>query len=114
MEPLNGTDDVKAASPLAVTHIPSQDSHGQYQIIVLYYMTVNKGLGRVVGYLRKGTINWEDPTTIQDAPRLDQTTMISVATGGTGINYVYYIPKDEKEYKAWVDSNDNWRGSPPA
>ncbi|OTA63074.1 hypothetical protein K449DRAFT_443529 [Hypoxylon sp. EC38] len=102
-------DNVKPASPLAVAQIPSQDSEGQYQIIVLYYMTINRGLGRVKGSLRNGTMTWEDPTTIKDAPQLDQTTMLTVTTSITGTNYVYYIAKGTKKYKPFVDSNDNWK-----
>ncbi|KAI0968469.1 hypothetical protein F4678DRAFT_443088 [Xylaria arbuscula] len=102
--------DVKPASPLAVTQVASQNRDGQYHIIVLYYMTSNKGLGRVVGDLLNGTMNWSQPTTIKDAPKLDQTTMLTVTTSITGVNYVYYIPKGGKQYKPWVDSNDNWRG----
>ncbi|XXG94185.1 hypothetical protein Hte_000437 [Hypoxylon texense] len=102
-------DNVRKASPLAVAQIPSEGNEEQYQTIVLYYMTLNRGLGRVKGSLQNGTMTWEDASTIKDAPKLDQTTLLTVTTNIRGTNYVYYIAEDTKEYKPFIDSNDNWK-----
>lgn len=101
-----GTENVRKASPLSLAKIEQQDSRGVYHEIVLYYQTSNGRLGRIKGILRGGEINWLLPATVEDADHLEPTTMISVVTSDK-VNYVYYIPKGDNKYKAYVDPADS-------
>ncbi|KAF7590763.1 hypothetical protein BBP40_002378 [Aspergillus hancockii] len=112
------TGGVVPGGPLAIAQIPIADNgEGAPGLrIVLYYQGNNHTLNRIVGEAHGDQIDWPYANeSLSNAPRIDDTTLMTATNHKGTQNYVYYMEKGKNEFRPFVDVvGDKWfTPSPP-